>query len=234
MLSAINQVLLTDLYQLTMAAGYFHHGLSHRSTFELFVRKLPDNRSFLIAAGLAEGLDYLKNLHFEAEEIAYLKQLPVFKHVNPAFFDYLKTFRFTGDVWAILEGTLVFPNEPLLRISAPVIEAQLVETFLLSMINFQTLIASKAARVCLSASKDGKERAVVDFGTRRAHGPEAGVLAARAAYIGGCIGTSNVYAGMHLGLPVFGTAAHSWTMAFDREKDAFTKYHARLWRHVRL
>lgn len=220
----IQQALQTDLYQLTMAAAYFENEVQHQSTFEMYVRRLPPQRSFLVVAGLEPVLQYLHNLHFGREEIAYLRRLPMFKGVSSGFWEYLAAFRFTGDVWAVPEGTVVFPYEPFIRITAPVIEAQLVETFVLSVVNFQTMIASKAARVYLAATMDGKERTVYDFGTRRAHGPEAGVGAARASYIGGCQGTSNVYAGFHLGLPVVGTAAHSWTMAFDSEVDAFERY----------
>lgn len=221
---SLQQALQTDLYQLTMAAAYFENKVDHQSTFEMYVRRLPANRSFLVVAGLEPVLQYLHNLHFDAREIAYLKHLPMFKHVTGGFWDYLTAFRFTGDVWAVPEGTVMFPYEPFIRITAPVIEAQLVETFVLSVINFQTMVASKAARIYLAATSDGKERAIYDFGTRRAHGPDAGFWAARASYIGGCQGTSNVHAGLHLGLPVVGTAAHSWTMAFDSEADAFQRY----------
>lgn len=229
-----NQVLLTDLYQLTMSAGYFDHQMDNKSTFELFLRRLPENRSYLLVAGLEQALDYLKELHFEAEEVEYLKHQEVFKHVNPEFFEYLKDFRFKGEVWAVPEGTIVFPYEPILRVTGTMIEAQIVETYLLTTINFQTLIASKAARVCLAAKKDGIERAIIDFGSRRAHGAEAGVYAARASFIGGCVGTSNVYAGMHLDLPIFGTAAHAWTMAFDSEQEAFENYHSLFPEHTTL
>lgn len=221
-----NQALITDLYQLTMAAGYFSHQMDQISTFELYVRRLPQQRNFLVAAGLEQALDYLENLHFEADEIAYLRSLPVFSQVTPEFWDFLASFRFQGDVWALPEGTVFFPYEPIVRITAPLIQAQLVETWLLSQINYQTAVASKAARIWLACHSTGREVEFVDFGSRRAHGPEASVLAARAAYIGGAVATANVYAGMHLGLPVRGTAAHSWTMAFATEPEAFAAYHA--------
>ncbi len=211
----------TDLYQLTMAAGYFQNNMNHTATFELFVRTLPEHRSYLISAGLEQAVHYLQHLKFSGEVIRYLQRHPVFKDVKEDFFDFLRDFKFTGDVYAIPEGTLVFANEPLLRVTAPMIETQLVETYLLSTINFQTLIASKASRVVHSAM--GKD--VVDFGTRRAHGAQAAVLAARACFIGGCKGTSNVLAGCELGIPIVGTMAHSWVMAYDTELESFQKYH---------
>lgn len=215
-----HQALLTDLYELTMASAYFQNHVNYPSTFELFVRTLPPRRSYLIAAGLEQGVDFLERLQFHEEDIEFLRSHPIFAHVNKKFFDYLRKFRFTGELWAMTEGTLVFSDEPILRVTAPLIEAQIVETYLLSMINYQTLIATKAARVITAA----EGRAVIEFGTRRAHGPEAGVLAARAAYLGGCIGSSNVYAGFKLGIPIYGTAAHSWTMTFETEEEAFKKY----------
>src|SRR5258708_826990 len=167
-----------------MAAGYFEDGKAkEKATFELFVRRMPANRNYMVAAGLAQAVEYLLRLRFTQEEIDYLKGLPQFARVRPEFFSYLREFRFTGDVFAVPEGTLVFPGEPLLTLRAPLIEAQIPETFLLATIGFQTMIATKAARVAESA----KGRGVVEFGTRRAHAPEAGVLAGRAAYIGGCI-----------------------------------------------
>lgn len=212
--------LTTDLYELTMAAAYFENGIRDRAIFELFVRKLPRHRSYLIAAGLEQALDYLSTLHFTSDQIDYLCEHPSFNRVSREFFDYLAEFRFTGDVWAMPEGTAAFGMEPLLRVTAPIIEAQVVETFLLSTINFQTMIASKAARVVTAAGG----RSVVEFGTRRAHGTEAGLLAARAAYIGGCIGTSNVEAGHLFGIPTFGTLAHSFVMTFEDEGDAFRAF----------
>ena len=213
--------LATDLYELTMAAGYFVNERHEPASFELFARKLPEARSYLIAAGLHQALDYLRALSFSAEEIDYLRALPPFAHVPTDFFDYLRHFRFSGEVWAMPEGTLAFAGEPLLRVTAPIIEAQIVETYLLSIINFQTLIASKAARIVEAA----QGRGIIEFGARRAHGMEAALYAARAAFIGGCIGTSNVEAGRLFNLPVYGTAAHSWTMAFEKEIAAFRAYH---------
>ena len=213
--------LATDLYELTMAAAYFDNRIrQQRASFELFIRKLPHARSYLIAAGLEQALDYLKSLRFTTSEIDYLRNHPSFSNVSREFFDYLSEFRFTGDVWAVAEGTAVFELEPLVRISAPVIEAQVVETFLLATINFQTLIASKAARVVTAA----RGRPVIEFGTRRAHGTEAGLMAARASYIAGCSGTSNVEAGYLFGLPNFGTLAHSFVMMFDDEDEAFRAF----------
>ncbi len=220
-LNSENICLATDLYQLTMAAGYFDRGMNNKSTFELFVRYLPENRSYLLAAGLEQSVYYLSNLRFTAEYLKYLKALSVFKNVSREFFDYLQDFCFSGDVYAVPEGTIVFANEPIIRVTASMIEAQIIETYLLSMINYQTLIASKASRVVCAA--DGRE--VIDFGTRRAHGPQAGVLAARSSFIGGCIGTSNVLAACELGIPPIGTIAHSWVMAYDDEYDSFQGFH---------
>jgi nicotinate phosphoribosyltransferase len=215
-----HSALLTDLYELTMAAAYFENDFHATASFELFVRSLPPERSFLLAAGLEQALDYLESVRFRPDDIEYMRQLPVFAHVRREFFDYLKDFRFSGEVWAMPEGTPVFGEEPLLRVTAPIIEAQIVETFLLATLTFQTMIASKAARVVAAA----QGRDVVEFGTRRAHGPEAGVLAARAAYAGGCVGTSNVEAGQRFGIPVFGTLAHSFVMAYHDEDEAFRRF----------
>ena len=212
--------LLTDLYELTMAAGYVQSRFHARATFELFVRTLPRRRNYLVAAGLEQALDFLENVRFSSEDISYLRGLPFFRHVQSEFFDYLSRFAFTGEVWALPEGTIFFPGEPLLRVTAPIAEAQLVETSLLSILHFQTLIASKAARVITAASG----RPVVEFGSRRAHGVEAGVLAARAAFVGGCQGTSNTYAGRRFGIPVYGTQAHSWIMAHEDEAEAFRDF----------
>jgi len=215
-----NICMATDLYQLTMVAGYFERGMNHKSTFELFVRCLPVRRSYLIAAGLEQVIYYLRNMRFTAEFLKYLNNLSIFKNVSREFFDYLKGFHFSGDVYAVPEGTVVFANEPIIRVTASMIEAQIIETYLLSMINYQTLIASKASRVVHAA--DG--RGVIDFGTRRAHGPQAGVLAARACFIGGCVGTSNVLAAYELGIPPIGTIAHSWVMAYDDEYESFQDF----------
>jgi nicotinate phosphoribosyltransferase len=212
--------LLTDLYELTMAAGYFECGrASQTATFEFTLRRLPANRNYALAAGLPQIVDYLLNLRFAEEEVAYLQSLAQFAHVSPAFFDYLRNFRFTGDLFAVPEGTPLFAGEPVLTVRAPIIEAQIPETYLLSAVTFPTLIASKAAR-CVGAAGG---RAVVEFGTRRAHTPEAGTIGARAAYLGGCAGTSNTLAGFRYGIPVMGTAAHAWVMSFPCEMDAFRK-----------
>src|SRR6202521_774209 len=212
--------LLTDLYELTMAAGYVQNRFDARATFELFVRLLPPHRNYLVAAGLEQALDFLENVRFSSEEISYIRALPVFRHVRSDFYDFLAQFRFGGDVWALPEGTVFFPGEPLLRVTAPIAEAQLVETSLLSILHFQTLIASKAARVTSAAAG----RQVVEFGSRRAHGIEASVLAERAAFIGGCAGTSNTFAGHRFGIPAYGTQAHSWIMAHEDEAEAFRDF----------
>ena len=212
--------ILTDLYELTMAAGYFETGkAAERATFELGIRRLPRHRDYVLAAGLEQALDYLLNLRFTAPEIDYLRTLPQFARVSPAFFERLREFRFTGDVWAVPEGTMLFAGEPMMTVAAPLMEAQIPETYLLSTLTFQTLIATKASRMVAQAAGRG----VVEFGTRRAHTPEAGVLGARAAYIGGCIGTSNTLAGFRFGIPVMGTCAHSWVMSFASEQEAFRK-----------
>jgi nicotinate phosphoribosyltransferase len=212
--------ILTDLYQLTMAAGYFEAGKTReKATFELFVRRLPQHRNFILAAGLAQVVEYLLDLRFTSEEIKYLRGLPQFARTSEGFFEMLAGLRFTGDLFAVPEGTPMFPGEPFLTLRAPMIEAQIPETFLLSTIGFQSLIASKAARVVKAALGRG----VVEFGTRRAHSAEAGTLAGRAAYIGGCEGTSNTLTGMRYGVPVFGTCAHSWVMSFAHEREAFER-----------
>jgi nicotinate phosphoribosyltransferase len=209
----------TDLYQLTMAAGYFAAGKSdERAVFELFVRRRPERREFLIAAGLQQVVEYLRELRFDSEQLEYVRSLPQFTRAPAHFWDYLRTFRFSGDLFAMPEGTPFFPGEPVLTVNAPLIEAQLVETYLLATISFQSMIASKAFRIVTAA----QGRSVVEFGARRAHGPEAAVLAGRAAYIAGCTGTSNVEAGYQFGIPVFGTSAHSWVLAFDTEIESFT------------
>jgi nicotinate phosphoribosyltransferase len=210
--------LLTDLYELTMAAGYFESGkVEEKAVFEYSIRRLPPHRNFMLATGLPQVVDYLVNLSFTAEEIDYLRGLAQFAHASPAFFDYLRDFRFTGDLFAVPEGVPVFPGEPLLTIRAPIVEAQIPETYVLSAVAFQSLVSTKAARVVEAAGG----RPVVEFGTRRAHTPEAGVLGARAAYIGGCAGTSNTLAGFRYGIPVMGTSAHSWVMSFPGEMEAF-------------
>jgi nicotinate phosphoribosyltransferase len=211
-----NMSMLTDLYELTMCASYFDHKKSEPATFDLFIRRLPPNRSYFLFAGLEQVLLFLEKMHFTEEHIEYLRGLG-FKE---DFLDYLRNFRFNGDVWAIPEGTVVFPNEPLIRVTAPIIEAQLIETFLLNTINLQTTIATKAARVVYAA----KGRTVIEFGLRREHGADAGMKVARASYIAGCSGTSNVLAGMVYGIPVFGTMAHSFVMFFSNELESFRAF----------
>ena len=213
--------LSTDLYELTMAAGYYAHAETGRATFELWVRELPSERSYLIAAGLDHALDYLENLHFESSEIEYLRTVPALRDAPRAFFDeYLPGLRFAGEVWAIPEGTPVFAQEPLLRVTARLADAQIVETALLATILFQTSIASKAARVVEAA----RGRPVIEFGGRRAHGTDAARLAGRAAFVGGCAGTSNVEAGFRFGIPISGTMAHSWVMTHRTEEEAFARF----------
>ena len=212
--------LLTDLYELTMAAGYLQTRFDATAAFELFVRHLPAKRNYLVAAGLEQALDFLENVHFTKEEISYLRRHPVFCNIRDEFFDYLSAFRFTGDVWAMPEGSLVFPGEPLLRVVAPIIEGQIMETYLLATLSYQTMIASKAARVVTAA----QGRQIVEFGARRAHGSQASLLAARAAAIGGCEGTSNVLAGQQFGMETYGTQAHSWVMAHENETEAFRHF----------
>ncbi|MFB3777013.1 MAG: nicotinate phosphoribosyltransferase [Bryobacteraceae bacterium] len=210
--------LLTDLYELTMAAGYVEAGVAeHQATFELTIRRLPPCRNYVIAAGLAQAVEYLTQVGFGEEEIRYLRSLPQFARSPESFFERLRRFRFSGDLAGMAEGTPVFGGEPILVVRAPLIEAQLVETYLLASIGFQSMVASKASRVVRAAGS----RAVVEFGTRRAHSPQAGVLAGRAAYIGGCAGTSNTLAGFQFGIPVYGTAGHSWVLAFPDEATAF-------------
>jgi nicotinate phosphoribosyltransferase len=220
MASELFSGLLTDLYELTMAAAYVQNRFDARATFELFVRHLPRHRNYLVAAGLEQALEFLERVRFSPEEVSYLRNLPLFRHVQPGFFEYLSRFRFTGDVWALPEGTIFFPGEPVLRVTAPIAEAQLMETGLLAIVHFQTLIASKAARVTTAAAG----RPVIEFGARRAHGIEASVFAARAAFIGGCDGTSNTYAGHRFGIPAFGTQAHSYIMAHANEGEAFCNF----------
>ena len=211
----------TDLYQLTMMAGYFTHQMVPvRATFELFVRRLPRNRAFLVAAGLQQALDYLEALTFSDDDVSWLREQGLFRRVPPDFFDYLRSFRFSGDVWAMPEGTPFFPMEPILRVSAPIIEAQLVETALLAVVNFQTTVASKGIRMIQAAAG----RAVMEFGARRAHGLDAALLAARAAYLAGCSGSSYVEAGRRFGIPLSGTMAHSWVLAAPSEEAAFKWY----------
>jgi nicotinate phosphoribosyltransferase len=216
--------LFTDLYQLTMAQGYFAAGVADtEACFHLSFRENPFGGGYSLACGLEQALDYLEALSFTSDDIAYLSTLEGndgHTLFSPEFLTYLERFRFEGDVHAIPEGTAVFPHEPLMRICAPIVMCQLVETALLNIVNFQTLVASKAARVCEAAEGDS----VVEFGLRRAQGPDGGISAARAAYVGGCVGTSNVLAGQTFGIPVSGTHAHSWVMLFPSEAEAFSAY----------
>lgn len=221
-LNSNNMALALDHYQLTMAGAYYTQNLTDlKATFNLFIRKMPQNRNFLIAAGLEQCLHYLENIHFIDDHIQWLRKKPEFEHVNPLFFDeYLPNFHFTGTVRAIPEGTVFFPNEPILEVTAPIIEAQIVETFLLSKIVGQTTVASKASRVVHAA----KGRPVIDFGMRRSHDPQAAIFASRACYIGGCEKTSNDLAGYFWDIPVSGTMAHSFIQVYDSEYSAFRDY----------
>lgn len=212
-----NSALLTDLYQLTMLHGYDESGMGETAVFEFFVRKLRSGRGFLMAAGLEQVVAFLENLHFSDEEMQWLASTGRF---DKDFLAHLATLRFTGDVHAMPEGTIFFPNEPILRVTAPIAQAQLVETRLINLLHFQTLVASKAARMVLVAP----EKLLVDFGLRRAHGAEAGLLAARASYIAGFTGTATVLAGMQFGIPLFGTMAHSFVQAHDDETLAFEHF----------
>ena len=218
-MTIVHSALLTDLYQLTMLQTYHAERMNETAVFELFVRRLPPERNFLLAAGLEQALDYLENLRFTAEERDWLTGAGRF---SPEFVASLADFRFTGAVHALPEGTVFFANEPVLRITAPLPQAQLVESRLINLLHYQTLIASKAARCVLAAP--GK--LLVDFGMRRAHGGEAALLAARAAYLAGFAGTATVLAGMRFGIPLFGTMAHSLIQAHDREEDAFERFAA--------
>ncbi|MCI7813173.1 MAG: nicotinate phosphoribosyltransferase [Robinsoniella sp.] len=216
-MSTMNLTLLTDFYELTMMQGYFKNPTDQVVIFDAFYRRNPCDGGYAIAAGLDQVIDYIKNLTFSKEDIDYLRSLKTF---DEDFLDYLSTFHFSGDIYAIPEGTVVFPYEPLVKVIAPIMEAQLVETAILTIINHQSLIATKASRVVFAAKGDG----IMEFGLRRAQGPDAGVYGARAAMIGGCIGTSNVLAGQLFDVPVKGTHAHSWIMSFPDEYTAFKTY----------
>lgn len=209
--------LLTDLYELTMMQGYFKNKMNETVVFDAFYRRNPNDGGFAIACGLEQVIDYIKNLKFSYDDIDYLRNLGIF---GEDFLDYLSSFHFTGDIYAIPEGTVVFPMEPLVKVVAPIMEAQLVETAILNIVNHQSLIATKAARVAYAAKGDG----IMEFGLRRAQGPDAGIYGARAAMIGGCIGTSNVLTGQMFDVPVKGTHAHSWIMSFKDEYTAFKTY----------
>ena len=212
-----NLTLLTDLYELTMMQGYFERGENETVVFDMFFRSNPNKGGYSIAAGLEQVIDYVKGLHFTYEDVDYLRSLKIF---SEEFLHYLSGFHFSGDIYAIPEGTVVFPKEPLIKVVAPIMEAQLIETAILNIVNHQSLIATKAARVVYAADGDG----VLEFGLRRAQGPDAGLYGARAAMIGGCVGTSNVLAGEMFDVPVRGTHAHSWVMSFPDEYTAFKTY----------
>ena len=214
----LNMTMLCDFYELTMGNGYFRNGYKDRITyFDVFFRKVPDQGGFAIAAGLEQLIDYIENLHFTEEDIAYLRGRSLFCE---EFLDYLKNFRFTGDIYAVPEGTPVFPREPLVIVRAPSIEAQLIETFTLLTINHQSLIATKANRI----NRAAKGRTVLEFGSRRAQGADAAIVGARAAYIGGCAGTACTISDEVYGVPAGGTMAHAWVQMFDNEYEAFKTY----------
>ena len=216
--NGINLTMLCDFYELTMGNGYFVSGMQDRMTyFDVFFREVPDGGGFAIAAGLEQIIDYVQNLHFDEEDIAYLRGRGIF---DEAFLDYLRNFKFTGDIWAVPEGTPIFPREPVFTVRAPAIQAQLLETYLLLEFNHQSLIATKANRICRAA--DG--RAVLEFGSRRAQGIAGAVTGARAAFIGGCAGTACTVSDQIYGVPAAGTMAHSWVQMFDSEYDAFVTY----------
>lgn len=213
--------LLTDLYELTMMQGYYEQKQNEIVIFDVFFRQNPCSNGYSVCAGLAQVIDYIKNLNFTYEDVDYLRSLGIF---NENFLQYLSGFHFSGDIYAIPEGTVVFPKEPLLKVIAPIMEAQLIETATLNIINHQSLIATKTSRIVFAANGDG----IMEFGLRRAQGPDAGLYGARAAMIGGCAGTSNVLAGQVFDVPVMGTHAHSWIMSFPDEYTAF-KYYAELY-----
>ena len=212
-----NLTLLTDLYQLTMMQGYFERGSKETVVFDMFFRSNPNKAGYSIAAGLEQVIEYIKGLHFTYEDVAYLRSLRIF---SDEFLHYLSGFHFSGDIYAIPEGTVVFPKEPLIKVVAPIMEAQLIETAILNIVNHQSLIATKAARVVYAAAGDS----VLEFGLRRAQGPDAGLYGARAAIIGGCSSTSDVLAGKMFDVPISGTHAHSWIMSFEDEYSAFKTY----------
>ena len=213
-----NLTLMTDLYELTMMQGYFRNKDRNETViFDAFYRNNPMDSGYSICAGLEQVIDYVNNLHFEDDDIAYLRSLGIF---GEDFLKYLRDFHFSGDIYAIPEGSIMFPREPMIKVIAPIMEAQLVETAILNIINHQSLIATKTSRVCFAARGDG----IMEFGLRRAQGPDAGTLGARAAMIGGCVGTSNVLAGQLFDVPVKGTHAHSWIMSFPDEYTAFKTY----------
>lgn len=213
-----NLTLLTDLYEITMMQAYFKNNNKNKmAIFDVFYRKNPMDGGYAISAGLEQVIEYIDNLHFTEDDINYLASLKIFED---DFLDYLKNFKFTGDIYAIPEGSVMFPREPMLKVIAPIMEAQFIETAILNILNHQSLIATKAARICYAAEGDG----IMEFGLRRAQGPDAGIYGARAAVIGGCAGTSNVLTGQMFDVPVMGTHAHSWIMSFDDEYTAFYTY----------
>ena len=217
-MSAQNLTLLTDLYELTMMQGYFkNHDRNETVVFDAFYRNNPCGGGYSICAGLEQVIDYIKNLHFAPDDIDYLRSVGCFEE---DFLEYLSNFKFTGDIYALPEGTVMFPREPMVKVIAPIMEAQLIETAILNIVNHQSLIATKAARVCYAAKGDG----IMEFGLRRAQGPDAGTYGARAAMIAGCVATSNVLAGKLFDVPVRGTHAHSWIMSFPDEYTAFKTY----------
>lgn len=213
-----NLSMLCDFYEFTMSNGYFKNGFYKQKVyFDVFFRKVPDNGGFAIAAGLEQVIDYIKNLHFSSEDIDYLRSKGIF---DEEFFEYLKNFKFSGDIYAVPEGTPVFPNEPIMTVKAPAIEAQLIETFILLTLNHQTLIATKSNRIVRAA----QDKAVIEFGSRRAQGASGAIYGARAAYIGGCCGTACTLTDKLYSVPAGGTMAHSWVQMFDNEYDAFKSY----------
>lgn len=214
----LNITMLTDFYQLTMMNGYdFNQKSDEIMVFDMFYRKNPNNGGYAIVCGINEVIDYVENLKFTKEDIDYLRKQNIF---NESFLKYLENFKFEGEIYAVEEGSIMFPNEPIIRVKAKAMQAQFVETAILCIVNFQTLIATKASRICYSAMGDD----VMEFGLRRAQGPDAGLYGAKAAVIGGCIGTSNVLAGKMFDVPVLGTHAHSWVQSFDSELEAFRAY----------
>ena len=215
--------LLTDFYELTMMQGYFLNQSNETVVFDAFYRTNPSGSGYAICCGLDQVIDYIKNLNFEKDDVDYLRSLNIF---TEEFLEYLSNFKFSGDIYAVPEGSVVFPMEPLVKVVAPIMEAQLIETAILNIINHQSLIATKASRVCYAA----RGESVMEFGLRRAQGPDAGILGARAAVIGGCIGTSNVLCAQTYGVPALGTHGHSWIMSFEDELTAFRKY-AELYPH---
>ena len=212
-----NLTMLMDYYELTMSNGYFEKGFKDKMVvFDMFYRKNPDNGGFVVSAGLEQLIEYIENMHFSKEDIEFLRSKGEF---SEGFLQYLADFKFTGNIDALPEGTICYPNTPIVTVTAPVIEAQLIETMLLLTMNFQSLIATKASRICRTAAESGA--VVMEFGARRAHGGDAAILGARAAYIGGAAATATVMADERFGVPAIGTMAHSWIQFFDNEYEAF-------------